>query len=754
MATSEETVSRRHASPALDVESGAEQLPSRFSELLWAATTFILSALLALVPLLFNSRFYYADDTQAGAYPIWVKIGESIREGSLPFFEPSRWMAGNVVAEGQWGTFNPVVWLIGLGATQVADGAAFSALVKVAALAMASTGTFLLIRSLGVGRPWALVGGLLAASTGFTVYIDAASWVTALFVWSLLPWVLWGLRAVGLERRNVLLAFVPGYLLITVGYVHGTLLLVTAVVGVLIETGLRRDRTAFIRAFIVSCLLGLVAIAVYLPGILAAEVSVRDSQEILNSNFMSPDLSGLASAAAPTGQPWLSGFWASPVSAPLMYVAWCLPALVLVDWRRVREVVLPLTSVFVVGLAAVALTFGPSEIGPLRFPARVFPYLALVIVVVTTVLLGRLARRPTLRFGMVALIWLGVSTYFAYSEAPTSWKVLGLGSLAAAVGIVGVGVVLNRRGSGRSFAAAAFLATGLVTLVQHQYFPISPLPDFGLPAEREVVRGLLSQAEGDTMVIGNPTQTRVDWYQTSYANGWLLADTTVTNVYSPVMHRAYAEDLCIDSHGVVCWESAAKLFEVDPITGRQLADLLSLSSVQILARTAGADPNYPVSDPYTFAEVPAGWREVSRDDFSTVWVRDEPVASAGGIVSTSEGLVVGSIEENKSSVSFRIEEVPADGGTLVFSRLDWPGYEVTNGGLAESARGYLLTIDVPADSAGESVVLSFAPKGWTVSLGSIATAVIGALGLALADSFVRLRRRKSPAFDAHRPVHL
>ncbi|PWD52109.1 hypothetical protein C8046_17145 [Serinibacter arcticus] len=722
-----------HPSQAPRAETG------RRSSAVWFLATVAVTGLLATIPLLFNPRFYYADDTQAGAYPIWVSIGDSIRAGELPFFEPDRWMAGNLVAEGQWGTFNPLIWLVGLGATVVTHGALYSAIVKIAFLAIAAGGVFVLLRQLGARPAWALVGGVVGAGSGFTVYIDAASWVTSLFVWALLPWALWGLRAVGVHRRSVLLSFVPGFLLVTVGYVHGTLMLVVAVVGVMLEVALRRDWRALGRTVVAGGLLGLVALAVYLPGVLSSGVTARDSDKIENTNFMSPDLSGLGSAAAPTAQPWLTGFWGTPVGAPLMYVAWLLPLAVLVDWRRARALTPSLVAVLVVGGGAAVLAFGPSDMGPLRFPARVLPYLSVVLVVVVVLLLSRAGRRPTVRLGVLAALWLLISSFLGYAEAPEQVQILVIGSVVALLGIGGVMVVLSRSRSQTALAGVAVAATALVVVVQHHFFPYSPLPDFGLPSDREASRSVLAEARGDAMVLGDPMQTEIDWSRTSFANAWLLSDATVTNVYSPLMHRAYAEDLCVDSHGMVCWETATHLLGTDEATGLPLVDLLSLSTLQVLARPDGGEPGVEASDPYTFLPVPEGWSEVQRDDFSALWVRDEPVAGAGGVVWASEGTEISASTTTSTSVTLDVADVPAEGGSVVLSRLDWPGYTVDGGTVGESTRDYLLTVEIPPTSAGSTVVVTFSPPGWSVSVMAVGAAVLGAVVLAVLP-LVRRRR--------------
>lgn len=749
------SVDRSTSTATANASSGRatpRRLPERRSrghvrrEVVWTAAVAGAAAVLALLRLVGSERFYFVDDTQTGAWPIWVTLGESLMSGSLPFFEPGRWMAGNIAAEGQWGLLNPMIWAIGLLAAAVPSGVAVSTLVKVAFLAVAASGVFRLTRSFGASRQWAFVGGLLATTTGFTVYIDATSWVTALMVWALLPWAWWGLRVTALEGRNVLWTLVPGYLLVTVGYVHGTLMLVAAILGVLVESLLVRDRGAALRAFLTSSLLGLVAVATYLPGLLAAPVTARDSQAILNSNFMSADLSGLASSAAPTGRPWLTGFWAVPVEAPLMYVAWLLPAFALVAWARVPALVRGRTSLVVVLVAAAALVFGASEVGPLRFPARVLPYLATALIMVLVVLLSR-ARKPFTRTSVVALVlWSAASAYLAYSEAPLAVRSLLVGSvLATALLVLTAWATADRPGAWRPPVVAASVAAGsaVLVLVQSHYFPISPLEDFDVPSDRTSYAALLAEAPGDTVVLGSPLRSYATWDQTTYANGWLLAeDADVINTYSPLMYERYAEELCADAHGTVCWEALGTLMSTDDATGVPVVDLLGISSIQILSRE-DEDPASltPQEDPYTYATPPAGWVESVRNDGYALWVRETPVPGAGGVTWTSPGVTVTTTSVTNREVRLTVDEVPAAGGTVVLSRLGWPGYSVSGAGMTDLTRDYLVTLDLAGTAPGTEVVLSFTPAGWNLGLGVLAVAFAGGALLAVGDRLAARRTR-------------
>ena len=188
----------------------------------WLVATVLTVIVGALLPLIWNSRYYFADDTQSGAFGIWYELGSRLHEGVLPIFSTSSWMSGNYTAEGQWGLFNPLVLAIGWFAAEAGDANLFSAAVKIFFLAIAAAGVYLLCRSFGAARLASYAAGIAAPLAGFTLYMDAATWVTGLMVWALLPWVILGVRRTSHYGKGPWLALVASYLVVTVGYVHGT----------------------------------------------------------------------------------------------------------------------------------------------------------------------------------------------------------------------------------------------------------------------------------------------------------------------------------------------------------------------------------------------------------------------------------------------------------------------------------------------------------------------------------------------------
>ncbi|KRD47467.1 hypothetical protein ASE27_03870 [Oerskovia sp. Root918] len=709
-----------------------------------AVALVVTSAVLALIPYLFFDRFYFSDDTQTGAYGIWVSIGEHLRAGEIPFFEPSRWMAGNYIVEGQWGTFNPLIMLLGLGASFAESMVLYATMVKVVALVLAAGGWYLLFRSYGANAVLGFLAGVLSTLSGFTVYIDAASWVTGLFVWALLPWAWWAIRRVVGKSGNPLLAFVTGYLVVTIGYVHGTIMLAVVIAATIVEAMIARRRVEALKVLLVGLLVGMVALAVYLPGLLSAPVTARNSAGILNDNFMSPDLSGLSTSWIATAQPWITGFWGLPTPGPIMYIAWLLPAVLFVQPRRARAALTGVAGLLIVGTIAALFVLGPSAVGPLRFPARLLPYLSVCLLGVVAVLLSRAAARPSVRRIVAVVVVVVVGAYFAFAEAPGSWKAYGAATFVALVGLVALGITLRRHGtvSGRRVLASGLVVTGVLTLLQHAVIPTSPLPDYGLPGERSAYSEQLSGVEGDVFVVGQPQSLAFPWDEVLFANLWYLNDASVQNVYTPVMFRTYAEDLCVSAHGSSCWESLDTLFGVDPATSVPLVDLLSINAVQIVRRDDGG-----ANDPFANAVPPAGWHVRDQGLATVVWERDLAVDTAGGVVWSSEGVQLSDIEVTPTAVTFTVQEIPEGGGSVVMSRLAWPGYSVTGGArLDDPVRDYLLTLEVPATATGERVTVTFTPPGW----GFGRAALVGSVGVVLVWSLVEfvggVRRR------AHRQV--
>ena len=731
--------------------SAEPAVAARTSNPWWAiaAVAFVLVA--SLVPLVFNDRFYFFADTQDGAYGIWWEIGRSVLAGQWPLFSADSWMAGNHAAEGQWGLWNPLILFISVLVYLTPNAIVIVSAIKIAFLGFAAGGTYLMARGYGANQPLAFVAAIAAPLGGFTFYMDAPSWVTNLFVWAFFPWVAWGLRRMIWAGGSPLVPVVFGFFLVTIGYVHGTILLVLLFIALIVEVVVHRRWRSLVTVLLTGVILGLVALAVYLPGVLTAGVTARASG-IDNDGFMVATLTGLASSAVASGRVDLSGWWGRFSAEPLLYIAWFLPLFAFVDYGRFRALRTRTTSLFVMFALALAFVVGPGRLGPLQFPARVVPWVALLSIVVLAVLLSRAPATPLSRTRLaVALSLVVAGGWLANSQVPAWWRAHALSTLIAAAGVLLVWLILAH-GTGRvkrmlpalfsrrtATAAVAIAAiTLVVVVVQARAFAPNLRSGLLSPDESVEYTTQLDGAKGEAFVVGSPYGLGDDVLEeTLLSNSWYLNPTPVHNLYTPVQYLSYALDLCMNHTGVSCADSVDKLFSTDEETGERVVDLLSIDTVQILREPEETEQEL-ASRP-----VPSGWQQVDVDDDAVLWMREDEAEPAGGVVWQSEGTQVTQLSSDDETLRVRVDAVPAGGGEVALSRLSWPGYTVDGGTLGDPLRGYLLTVDLDEASIGDTVTVRFLPPAWTLIVSSMVLALLLTVGLALAPLARRLRRGRN-----------
>lgn len=733
----------------------------------WLAATVGVALILALIPLRWHPRLYFQDDTENGAYGVWFHLGQSLASGNLPILNPSVWASGNYTAEGQWGTWNPLTMLVGLIVYSAPDAVVVSSIIKITFLVVAAAGCHLLARSYGVPPALAFVVGIAVPLNGFTMFFDAPSWVTGEMAWALLPFFWLELRSLLSGRRNPIWAFVFGYLIVTIGYVAGTVAVGFVLLAVGIDCLLRRRWLNATKIAAVGVALVLVAVVVFLPGVLSAAVTNRSGMVINNDEHMGVDLSGLVSSTIATAFPLMPSWWWSGYSAPApaVYVAWFLPLVAFLSWRRVRTLLPEIRDLLLFAALALLFVLLPTTIGPLRYPVRFMPYLALVAVLLCVVLFARTrAKLPSKLALLGALGSIGFGMYGAWAQVPDRFlQVLVAGSLAAGGLTVcwllarGAKPSAWRWGSIGLIAVVIAVTTVATTLVQHKTTAGSPLSIAGVPADTSIPKGVLSGVENDVIVVGDPLdypQDESTWSRTLMANTWYLSPASVQNRYQLVGYARYNGLLCMRYLGGTCPELLNALFEVRPETGLLLADEIGVDNIQILKKSFGkqkpaASNGYVLRDfVIDVRPVPEGWHVVSDDGEIALWSRDVPVGPSGGLVWQSEGTRATEISRTDTEVRLRIDEVPENGGRAALSRLPWPGYSVEGAVMSAPVDGFLLAVDVPAGSEGSTVVIRFQPPGWTLGVLAWSAGVGGILLWSLLSFVLAVRSRRQRGTDA------
>lgn len=689
-------------------------------DLLGVLAALAITLALTALPLVFNPSYYFIDDTAGGAYGQWYELGQQLRAGHWPMLSVESWMAGNHIAEGQWGLYNPVIWAIALITTVAPQAAVVAAGVKLFFLALAAAGIYLLTRSYGARPVLAVLAAISAPVAGWTFYLDATAWVTNLEVWAYFPWTMWAVRRYMHNRRGIAIALVSGLLLVTVGYVQGTVMLVLMFLALAIEAIVLRRWAALGRMLLAGIPIGLMAVTVYLPGVLSSAVTVR-ADEVKNTGFMTLTLNGLAVSVNPSGRADLSGWWGRYPDLPYTYIAWFLPLALLVSARRVRALLPRLAGLIALFLLVLVLAIGPSDLGPLRFPIRSMPWVALTLIVLASVLLSRAVDPTRLRAKLpLAIGAVVLAGWLSYSAVIDTWRIqiifpalcialmLGYAALAAS------GRRWLRRAAPVGLVLASILLSGMQTRAYVQ--DASAFGNTGFPTELAEYKDAVTGTRGELIAVGDPSelQDRGLWVDSLWGSTWYLSDVPAVNAYSPTGYLAFNVDLCMNPYyGGTCTELVHTLFERDPDTGSTLADLMSIDTVQLLA-----SGDTTISD-LEALPVPEGWEVIDQDALSVTWARTGPIEPVGGPTWSTEGMDVHVEHQDANGVRMRVHGVPAEGGRIVLSRLDWPGYRVEGGTHADPLRGYLLTVDVPPGSEGQIVEVTFRPPGWELEVAAL-----------------------------------
>lgn len=709
----------------------AANATSRFarptSDLAWGSAAVVLTVLIAASRLLVTPGFYYADDTQTGTAGQWWHLGGELLAGRLPLLNVHAWTAGNYLAEGQWGIFNPMIWLIAVVMRLVADPLLVITVVKIAALAVMTLGAYALSRSFRATRPWSAAAGVLVPLGGFTVYMDAPSWTTGLLAAALVPWSWYGLRRHVEDRRSPAVYLVATGLLVTLGYVFGVIVLVIIFTESLVRFGIRRDWARVRGVLIAGVFAGLLTVAVYLPGILTAPVTIRNSAAVFNTGFLNADMTDLFAASTATVTGSIGSWGTGATTAPLVYTLWALPAFALF-WPS-RHRLRALAPLLWVGIVLLLIVTGPDQVGPIRWPVRFMPYVVLVVCVAfASIASGRRARAPRMSL-LASFALLALLSWVSVVNTTWEWRQVAASFAVQAFGILVLWWILHRplltqERSRTASAIAASLAGAALVVPQMYFFASTPLPQLGFGSDVTAMRAVPGDVPGDAIVVGDiyaGWRDPATFGERLVANQWYFSGTTVSSLYTVLPYRAYVEDLCADLRGSTCGAALATLTSTDNVTGRDLAELLGVNTIVVMKSSFGRQ----------CPATPAGWTVHADDRITCVLVRVDPTPIAGGISWVGNGTQVEEVSRSSTDVTFRVDAVGTD-ARVVLSRLAWPGYRVRGAEQVQSVRGYLLTVDVASAEPGELVTVSFRPPGWGLEISALIAALLIAVGWPIA----------------------
>lgn len=697
----------------------------------------------SLIPLLFFHRFYFLDDTQRGAIGQWYEVGKLLLKGQLPIFNVAAQGSGNYLAEGQWSTFSPLVWLISIIVYYSSNFLVFATVFKIILLNILGVGSFLLTRSMAVQKPYAIIYGIVTPFVGFTIFAGASSWVTDLMVSAFFPWFWWGLRRFLNKNTGPILAFIIGYSIITVGYVFGTIMLIAVMLGAFIAAIVMKNWGQLRRIVLLGVSLAAVTIAVYLPGIAISGVTMRNTEGIFNDNFLSPSLSDLLFSFSPVGYSEMNSWWtvSGVTYMPFMYVSWLLALLVFVNFKQTKSFIQHHKVLLIQWLTPTLLTFmllfGPANVGPLRFPVRMMAYFGQLMLLLVILLVAKLGLRVTRGRVQIYVGLMVLGTYLEIANTPARVQ-----SILAINLIIGIFVAMMAYlGSGHhrfqlrtisvqikrpmlTIVVLAIVTTGFSLLVQErtigrhndaiqQQHITYIYPDYQMPATKDDILKMADKFKGNTLVLGFDNHVVM-------GNDWYITNNDSMNVYTPVGFKKFSDDFRGGDPTRISPDNYDKLFKKDKQTQLPLADLLSVDTVAVGNEGDGKVYRNLIKH----KNVPAGWQVTSHDQYYVVIQREKINNNVGGIVWSNLSQVT-QVKNSNYAVTIKVPAHQND-AKVVFSRTAWPGYHVLGGQakLAKPLRGYLTQITVPASQEEQTVTLQFEPPLFKASVGLIGFAVI------------------------------
>lgn len=707
----------------------------------------LFTAALALIPpTLGSGNFYLRGDSDAQFMPTWFHLGELVRAGSWPpVLDPASWQGGNYPAEALFGVYNPINAVNWVAISTFSNLAVAATSLAVELLTLLALGVYLLCREYGAARWASSIVAVAAPFAGFTLYWEAASWVSGLIAFTYLPYAWWALRRVAHGRMNPVLGVAVGALTVTQGNPYGVLGLVIVGIGLLSEFLANRNLPAVRRLVLTSLCVAAFLPLVFWPILVTAPLAHRgELAGIRNSDFMSPNFGDLFGLSSPTFLPGIDTF-GTPMSVPVTYLSWLvLPLLPWLRWAALRSRLRSMLAVVVVAGCYFLMATGPTVLWLFRWPVRLteYLYLPLGVALAMTMTVGFATDRVRAR-ATGSLLLVGFSFYLAWAQRPellsTHLTALVLtGALTACV--VYAIRQLGRRGP-TPLVAVAGVGTLLVLTAQVHAFPENrSAGNWTFPHDLPSLEQRFDSYTGTTVQFADLARVRerLDAKGSSVWRNFLggslyhAVGVDSVNTYSGVGLEAFTNRLCMSYEGSTCERGYRNLWK--PVVPGQpdLAELMKVDSV-VVDRSVVAAVNPP-----------PGWHDTERTEHVVLLHPDSAYPWPDSRLSwVSPGTTVNSAEGSLTSEAITLTELGEEPTTLVFARLGWPGYSAeVNGQPVEVTRDPvgLLEVHLPAGTQPGVLVVTFRPPGFAVGLTLGALGLLGAVALAV---WPALRRRRS-----------
>jgi hypothetical protein len=695
---------------------------------------------LALLPLIKNRIFYFWDDSAAVFVPSWRYMGSQLLAGHFPVLAHDLWMGGNISAEAQLSLWNPAMLLNDVFVALMPDLAVAATVVKIQFLVLLALGTYLLCREYGA-RPGASAAvAVLLPFAGFTLYFDAAAWAISMISFAFVPHLWWSARRCARGRLNPIVPVFFGFMAMTAGSPYGALGVVMVLAVVIAERLLLREWSGSRRLVLIGVAVAITGVVVYLPLVLAGEVTFRDNTHAHNVGYMVTALGDLFNLSSPTYLPHVPANQFDHLTVPYAFLGWfVLPLAPWLAWSTLKVKVRARSALLIFGGSYVLATTGPTELWLFRWPMRLVDYPYLPVCVLLAIVLSAGLRTDYLgRRVLGSALLIGVQAVLAWSATPEQRyrhlaAALLLGALVAAV------VVVAKRNK-RFVPGVLVLGTAVTLFTELMWYPDNAAATaWNMPHNMAELHSRFDRYTGNTFTVANvgfqdpQANPQGAWKDMLAGSMYAAAGVHSVNSYTGIGFVPFMNALCLGQSGASCADSYRRLWEIQPATGTSLADLLRLETVVV--HNGYLPGNTSVGTP------PPGWRILSRDDQATVLRRIDPLPWPDGTVSwTAPGLTVTADHQ----LPLTGEELRyRGGGRVVLAGLAWPGMTASVNGVSVPVRigtAGLMTLDLPQAPQGATLEVSFEEPGFSYGVPLLIGGLL--LGLLHSGAYWYVRRRR------------
>ena len=329
-----------------------------------------------------NHRFFYRDDVEHQMMGVFTALhAQGHGLSSVLRFHPS-WYLSLIAGEIQFGVFNPFSVVRDSLAVLTDNLAVNATLIAGMYLVIAVLGAYAAARALRVSPGLSVAAALFTTFNVHLLYWDAGSWTPALIGFS---WFTWFVASVWWTRRDIRFApLIPvaGFMLVTAGWPHamiasGVVALIAGLQQLLEKNWGMREAATYAAACLSTALL---SAPTWMTAKVFADWAARAPHGLFNDGFLTHHLDALGFSWSPFSQPYIDGFAGQGfMFEPITYIAWFLPlaAYWIITSEKVRRTVR--VDLVVAGIVCVGM-FGPSILGPTRWPFRFQPFAAFLVV--------------------------------------------------------------------------------------------------------------------------------------------------------------------------------------------------------------------------------------------------------------------------------------------------------------------------------------------------------------------------------------